>query len=53
MVKIDEELLDEYPDAYYNLGYVLYKTGSKDEAKTNYDKACELEPEADYKYYEE
>lgn len=53
MVKIDEELLDEYPDAYYNLGYVLYKTGYKDIAKGNYDKACVLEPEANYKYYEE
>ena len=42
-----------YGDAYYNLGYVLYKTGYKDIAKGNYDRACELNPEENYKYYEE
>lgn len=50
--KFIEMTEDCYPDAYYNLGYVLYKKGYKDEAKANYDKACQLNPDADYKYYE-
>ena len=43
---------DCYPDIFYELGYLYFKKGENEEANMCYKKACELEPEKNYQYYE-